>query len=231
MTGASLPARAQPRERRYTAEVVTDPEAAAREFSCRASELAAAGAALAAQGMVPATSGNLSVRLADGDVAITASGRHKGRLTTDDIMVVDKNGSSRDHRVASAETLLHVQIYRRIHAAGAVLHGHSIPSTLLSRFVAERLVLTGYELLKAFPGINTHTAELTVPVFGNDQDIVRLAATVDLWMTANPPIQAYVIAQHGFYTWGATVADALRHAEALDHLLRCELLLQGIPLR
>lgn len=43
-------------------------------------KLIAAGQQLYAQGMVPATSGNFSARLDDGTMAITVSGRHKGRL-------------------------------------------------------------------------------------------------------------------------------------------------------
>ena len=39
------------------------------------------GRAFHAQGWAPATSGNFSARLADGRIAITTSGRHKGRLT------------------------------------------------------------------------------------------------------------------------------------------------------
>ena len=51
------------------------------EFEQRAAELIEAGRTLYQMGMVPATSGNFSARLADGRIAITVSGRHKGRLT------------------------------------------------------------------------------------------------------------------------------------------------------
>ena len=46
----------------------------------------------------------------------------------------------------------------------------------------EHLVLTDYELLKAFPGVDTHECAVTVPVFANRQDIPALAAEVDDWM-------------------------------------------------
>jgi methylthioribulose-1-phosphate dehydratase len=71
--------------------------------------------------------------------------------------------------------------------------------------------------------VTTHATTLVVPVFANDQDTDRLAQAVDAWMAAHAPVHGYLLAQHGFYTWGATVADALRHVEAFDHLFRCEL--------
>lgn len=195
----------------------------ANEFKQRAQELIEAGRVLYGHGMVPATSGNLSARLKDGSVAITVSGRHKGRLKFEDIMRVDAEGQSLDDRKPSAETLLHTQIYRRLPATGAVLHPHSVNATLLSRrHACAPVILQNYELLKAFPGITTHASKMTVPVFGNDQNIERLAREVDAYMDSHDPIFGYLIASHGFYTWGATVDEALNRVEALEFLFECE---------
>lgn len=196
----------------------------ANEFKQRALELIDAGRVLYEKGMVPATSGNLSARLSDGSVAITVSGRHKGRLKAEDIMRVDVEGKSFDDRKPSAETLLHTQIYRRLPDTGAVLHPHSVNATVLSRrHAAAPVVLQNYELLKAFPGIATHTAKIHVPVFGNDQNIERLAREVDTYMTTHDPIHGYLIMAHGFYTWGANVDDALNRVEAFEFLFECEI--------
>jgi len=51
------------------------------DLTQRTQEIIEAGKELCHLGMVPATSGNLSARLADGNIAITVSGRHKGKLT------------------------------------------------------------------------------------------------------------------------------------------------------
>jgi methylthioribulose-1-phosphate dehydratase len=199
------------------------------EFERRAAELIDAGRALYQRGMVPATSGNFSARLADGRIAITVSGRHKGRLSAEDIMLIDAAGRSLDERRPSAETGLHLQIYRRFPDAAAVLHPHSVNATLLSRGRRDHLVLRDYELLKAFPGVDTHECAVTVPVFANRQDIPVLAAEVDAWMERHAgPVHGYLIGGHGFYTWGATVEDALRHVEAFEFLFDCELRAGGI---
>ena len=186
--------------------------------------LVAAGRELDARGWVPATSGNLSLRVDAGRIAMTVSGRHKGRLDAEGVMPVDAGGRSLDPaRRPSAECLLHAQIYRRRPDAGAVLHVHSIHATLLSRRVSEVLVIEGYELLKAFPGIETHAARLPVPVFDNDQDIPRLAGRVESAFDQYPDMTGYLIAGHGLYAWGRDVEAALRHLEAFDFLFECEL--------
>jgi methylthioribulose-1-phosphate dehydratase len=197
------------------------------EFEKRATELVEVGYTLYQLGMVPATSGNLSARLSDGKIAITVSGKHKGKLTPSDIMLVDGDGHSMDDRRPSAETLLHVQIYKRFPKAGAVLHPHSVNATLLSRLHSDLLHLQDYELLKAFPNIDTHDCKVTVPIFANDQDIARLAAKVDAFMDVHPGLHGYLIAGHGFYTWGDSVNDAMRHVEAFEFLFECEMKLRG----
>jgi len=199
------------------------------EFEQRASELIDVGQQLYRRGMVPATSGNFSVRLTNEELAITVSGRHKGKLSQDDIMKVDNDGNSLDGRRASAETLLHVHIYKRYPETRVVLHPHSVNATLLSRLCDEWLVLQDYELLKAFPGIDSHECSVRVPVFDNDQNIARLAQKVDACLADMEVAHGYLIRGHGFYTWGNSIEDAMRHVEAFEFLFECELRLRGIP--
>lgn len=202
-----------------------------QDFEQAARELADAGRQLYQLGMVPATSGNFSVRLDADHIAITVSGRHKGHLTAGDIMLIDGRGRPLDERESSAETALHLQLYQRFSDANAVLHPHSIHATLLSRLRTGSLELANYELLKAFPGFTTHEARLIVPIFNNDQDIERLAADVDAWMDTAGAVYGYLIRGHGFYTWGDSVADAMRHVEAFEFLFKCELMLHGVSMQ
>lgn len=197
-------------------------------FNKAADQLIDAGRFLFDRGWVPATSGNFSARLPDGNIALTVSGRHKGRLTRDDILVADKDGKSLDARKPSAETPLHVELYKGNKDVGCVLHPHTISSTVLSRVCGAAVTLTGYELLKAFPGIDTHNTTMNVPIFANDQDTVRLGRSVAVYMQQHPRLAAYIIREHGFYTWGRDVDAALRHVEALEFLLTCELELRRI---
>lgn len=197
-------------------------------LSARTAEIVEAGRLLYARGQVPATSGNLSARLGAERVAITASGRHKGMLRPEDVLVVDLEGRPVGSELRpSAETLLHLQLYRRSAEVGAVLHTHSLPTTLLSRLVGTAVELAGYELLKALRGIGTHDTRVVVPVFPNTQDIAALARQVDAYMAGGEAVWGYLISGHGFYTWGRDMQEALRHLEAFEFLFECELRARG----
>lgn len=189
-------------------------------------EIARAGAEFAARGWTPATSSNFSMRIDANHVAVTISGRDKGALTPDDVMAVDLDGRALDPALKpSAETALHLQIYRRLPESGAVLHTHSHNQTVASRLFARdgKVALRGWELQKAIAGYSTHDSELDVPVFPNSQDMADIETRVDAWLDAGKPLYAYLIDGHGLYTWGHSMADAKRHLEALEFLLACEL--------
>jgi len=196
-------------------------------FNHAAEQLIAAGHFIDSKGWVPATSGNFSVRLPDGTIAITVSGKHKGHLLNNDIMLIDADANSLDGKKPSAETGLHTGIYRRYPDIHAVLHPHPLNTVLVSKLFGTEIVLENYELLKAFRGIDTHESRLVVPIFANDQDIPRLAAKVDAYLDKHSGCYAYIIAGHGLYTWGTSVEEALRYLEALDFLFACELYLYG----
>lgn len=191
----------------------------------------AAGRRLDSLGWVPATAGNISLRLGDRRVAITRSGFHKGFIPADGVMAVDLHGAPEDPALRpSAETGLHCGIYRRFSEAGAVLHGHSVAVTVLSRRCAEVITLDGYELLKAFPGLATHEAAIRVPVLDNDQDIVRLQARVEAaWDAGAAAVPGYLLRGHGIYVWGADMPQALLRLEALEFMLACELATRSLP--
>ena len=193
--------------------------------------IAETGRELAALGWTPATSSNFSMRLDATHAAVTISGRDKGRLSGEDVMVVDFDG----HPVAtdakpSAETALHTQIYRRFADAGAVLHTHSRTQTVASRLYAASGVIRfeGWELQKAISGVTTHESTLDVPVFANTQDMNVLVRQVDTWLDAGKPLHGYLIDGHGIYTWGKDMPETRRHLEAFEFLLACELDLQRL---
>ena len=193
-------------------------------FAQAAEQLASWGRWLYERGWSPATSSNYSMRLDAESCAITTSGRDKGLLTPGQIMAVDLDGRPIGNGKPSAETLLHTRLYRRFPEVGAVLHTHSIGSTVLSRAVGpgQPLVLTGYELAKAFPGITDHETPLVVPVIANSQDMTVLAAAADAAISAAPGIRAYLICGHGVYTWGPDLDTTRRQVEALEFLFACE---------
>lgn len=175
------------------------------------------------QGWVPATSGNLSVRLDNGDIAITRSGRHKGYLDQKDFIHLDNSGNTQDKGAPSAETELHLALYRRFCNISCVLHTHSPNAAIISKHAGSNIEISGYELLKAFDGVRTHKTRIIIPVFDNDQNISRLSEQVNNWLDRESNPLAYLIRAHGLYIWGSDTATAERHIEAIEYLFACEL--------
>lgn len=209
----------------YSASMKTLTETARAALPQRANEIIHAAAELARLGWTPATSSNFSMRLEGELIAVTVSGRDKGRLTPDDIMVVDLDGRGVETALRpSAETGLHTQIYRRLPKVGCVLHTHSHTQTVASRLFAPegRIRLSGYELLKAFAGNSTHELEVDIPVLPNSQDMDALALHIEPLLD-RAGLPGYLIDGHGVYAWGRDMAEARRHLDALEFLLACEL--------
>ena len=180
-------------------------------------------AAFAAQrGWVPATSGNFSHRVDERRFAITRSGADKTKLSKNDVIIVDVDRPMTEG--ASAETPLHAARYRRENVIQAIMHVHSVTATVASRrFAANGAIEAhGYEMHKALPGYTTHDSALSIPIFANSQDTLALAEEIEQSLHEEG-VPGYLIAGHGLYVWGASVAAACRHVEALDFLLACVL--------
>jgi methylthioribulose-1-phosphate dehydratase len=187
-------------------------------------DVLAIGSFAAAHGWAPATSGNFSCRIDDRRIAITRSGVDKNALTADDVMVL--NIAEPLPADASAETPLHVARYRNDQTIGMVVHVHSIAATVLSRVASPDGVLhfTGYEMQKAFRGIDTHDGRISLPVFANRQQMPELALEIEPILTTSPHIApGFLLAGHGLYTWGRDRIEAQRHLEALEFLMTCVL--------
>jgi len=189
-----------------------------------ARQLAEVGRRFDARGWVLGTSGNFSV-VSSRDplrLTITASGLFKGQLTPDQFLEIDDRCAVVDGSAGkpSAEAQLHVEIVQ-LRGAGAVLHTHSIFSTLVSGTGASDrgLDVTGYEMLKGLEGVTTHEHREWIPILENDQNMTRLVAKVRETLTTYPECHAFLLRRHGLYTWGKTLMDAVRHVEILEFLL------------
>jgi methylthioribulose-1-phosphate dehydratase len=201
----------------YNGGVVADPDA--RKLSKALAEL---GQRLYARGWAQGTSGNFSAVVSRRPLrlAITASGLDKRTLRASDILTVDAGGKPLSRRGRpSAETLLHVTI-ARARGAGAVVHTHSVHSTVLSDVHGDAggFHIHGYEMLKGLSGVSSHEHREWIPVLENDQDMPRLAGVLERILVEQPAAHAVLLRRHGLYTWGETLAEAERHVEILEFL-------------
>jgi methylthioribulose-1-phosphate dehydratase len=201
-----------------------------------AAEIAAVGARFYSRGWVLGTRGNFSAVLSRRPLrlAITASSLPKGTLRASDILQCDEQGRvvGKKKGKPSAETLLHIEVVRR-RGAGAVLHTHSVWSTMLSDAWASgpdaAVAIEGYEMLKGLAGIASHEHRELVPIVDNDQDMTRLARRVGETLDRHPQAHAFLLRRHGMYTWGESLADAERHVEILEFLFETIGRSQGGP--
>ncbi|MFP8968268.1 methylthioribulose 1-phosphate dehydratase [Pokkaliibacter sp. CJK22405] len=200
--------------------------------STAAQALIEAGRWINQQGWCPATGGNFSIRLGDDRALVTQSGRHKGHLTEQDFMQVDLFGTPLTEGKPSAETLVHTALYRLDDTIGAVLHTHSVPSTVLSRLTADDwLSLEGFEMQKSLSGNQTHEESIRLAIVDNTQDMTALANTIEQRWHTQPLSWGLLVRGHGLYAWGRDSQEATRHLEGLEFLFACELEMRRLGAR
>jgi methylthioribulose-1-phosphate dehydratase len=185
--------------------------------------LAEIGRSFYQRGWVLGASGNFSAVVSERPLrlAITSTGLDKGALDAQHFLEIDDAARVvRGERLPSAETGLHLAIVRA-RGAGAVLHTHSLWSTLLSDdFSAEGAVaLEGFEMLKGLRDIHTHEHREILPILENCQDISELAKNVRALLERDTAVHGFLLRRHGLYTWGEDLAEAKRHVEILEFLL------------
>lgn len=180
------------------------------------------------KGWAPATGGNMSVRKDAQHCLLSASGKDKGTLTADDFIEVRiADNVVPSGRKPSAETGLHTLIYRLYPEAGAILHTHTVNSTVLSRVEkSDALVLQGYEMQKTLRDQHSHLDAVAIPLFDNDQDIDALATRLAAFAQRTPLTYGFLLRGHGLTCWGRDVQEARRQLEGLEFLFQCELQLR-----
>ena len=194
-----------------------------RKFPKAAESLAEIARGFYARGWVLGTSGNFSavISLEPLRLAITSTGLDKGSLTAEQFLEIDDNANvvHGDGR-PSAEALLHLAIVREL-KTGAVLHTHSVWSTMISGTHAKHggIALEGYEMLKGLAGVATHKHREWLPILENSQDMVELADRVASTLREKPSIHGFLLREHGLYTWGENLEEAKRHVEILEFLM------------
>jgi ribulose-5-phosphate 4-epimerase/fuculose-1-phosphate aldolase len=177
------------------------------------------GRSLHERGYAHGSSGNLSVRVADG-ILVTPTGSSLGRLDPARLSKVAPDGRVLSGDPPSKEAFLHLAVYARRPAAGAIVHLHCTCAVAVSCLVHDdpRNVLpplTAYHVMRvgALP---------LVPYFAPGDR--ALAEAVGELAARH---RAVLLANHGPVVAGATLDDAVDSAEELEQTARLSLLLHG----
>jgi len=167
------------------------------------------GKLLYKKGLVAGMDGNISIRMKD-HIFITASGVHKGLLSGEHILEIGLDGSLMDGTMRpSSESLLHLEIYKRIPRARSVIHAHSPWSTAVS-LSADTIDLNVLAEGKIVFG------EVDVIPY-EDPGSRQLAF---LSAEAAERAKIHILKAHGVVAWGESITEAFCLVEALEQNIK-----------
>ncbi len=157
--------------------------------------------------LIAGTDGNISRRLADGSFLITPSGRAKGRLSPEDMVVIDEGGSVISGKGRpSSEFRLHTYIYSARSDINAIVHAHPIFCTAyasagkpLTASILPEIVLTVGDVPLAEYGTPS-TSELP-------NSVEKLIENHD----------AILLRNHGVVVAALDIEDAFNKLEMVEH--------------
>jgi L-fuculose-phosphate aldolase len=171
-------------------------------------ELTEASHRLAAGGLVVGTEGNLSVRLDDGRVMVTPSGINKGRLTIDDMVIVDEHGKKlQGGHQPSSELAMHLFVYNNRPDIKACVHGHPPYATAFA-VAGVRLEDNILPEVALFVG-KIPLVDYSPP--GTPQTALALEPLIEKH-------SAFLLRNHGLLTIGRDLEEALNRHETVERL-------------
>jgi L-fuculose-phosphate aldolase len=169
-------------------------------------EICAVGKKLWLRSYVDGNGGNISCRIGPDEVICTPTLCSKYDLTPDQLCLVDLTGKQlAGGRPRTSEILMHLEIYKEVPEAKAVVHCHPPHATAyaISGKVPPSCIIPEYEVFIGRVGMSPYETPGT-PEFAR--------TVVPLVKTHN----AILLSNHGIVCWGDTVTHAEWYAEVLD---------------
>jgi ribulose-5-phosphate 4-epimerase/fuculose-1-phosphate aldolase len=188
-----------------------------------ASAVCEAGAYLAARGLTPGTSGNISLRI-DGGFLMTPTNASLATLVPADLSLLDEHGKHVGGRQETKERDLHLEVYRARPDAAAIVHVHSTYSVALACLChpdpSDVLIpLTPYGVMRIG---RLPLARYAKP---GSQDLARAVAE------RASESHAILLANHGPIAAGPTLAAALAVTEEIEEIAKLQIVLHDREVR
>lgn len=168
------------------------------------------GRALWDRRLVTGTSGNLSLRLDDGDLLVTPPNRSLGYLQPDELVRTEASGAPRDAKLRpTSELPLHIAAYRVRPDIAVVMHTHPTFCVVWSKFrealprdtVGARETLGDVAWTPYRPPGSTELADVTAVEFAKG-------------------INTVIMERHGLSTVGASLEDAFMLTDLAEEAAR-----------
>jgi L-fuculose-phosphate aldolase len=171
-------------------------------------------------GLVASNDGNISARINEKEIFITASGVSKGFLKQDMIIKMDMDGrtlSKGKKYHPSSEVNLHIEIYKLRNDVQAVVHAHPPYSTAFA--------VAGIPLDKCIlPEAVLSLGPVPIAPYGTTST-VELADSIKSHIGNS---EAILLANHGALTVGPDLLTAYYRMETLEHTARITHLAVGL---
>ncbi len=173
-------------------------------------EIVRAGRRLADRKMIAGADGNISVRLEPDRIMVTPSGRNKGLLDPQEMVIVDSKGKKIEGDLeASSELAMHLFVYRSRPDIDACVHAHPPYATAFAvagvelpyDVLPEAVVTVGPIALTEFAPPGTEAVAKSLEVFVGEHN-------------------AFLLRNHGLLTIGQNLAEAGDRHETVEHCAR-----------
>ena len=181
---------------------------------------------LQANGMTCSSGGNISVRLENGNILLTPSGRSFESLEKEDLITLHPDGSfeSMNGGLPSKEWRMHLACYQRSDV-NAVVHLHSISAVIVS-CMKDRNFESAIPVYT--PGYGMRVGHLPLLSYFTPGSVELSERVFDVLKDRN----SVLLANHGSVTVGQTLETAVNIAEEIEDEAKIHIALRnnGIPL-
>ena len=160
--------------------------------------------------LVTASDGNVSVRVSDDHILLTPSGKNKGMVKAEEMIVLDLEGNTLEGvGRASKEYPMHRVIYQNRPDVKAVVHTHPVFSTAFA--LAGKTLPEDYLI---------ETRMMLGKVGLTDYATPGTLEMVDAVEPFLADCQAVLLKNHGAVTWGKSLTDAFNKMEVLESIAK-----------
>ncbi|HEY6474017.1 MAG TPA: class II aldolase/adducin family protein [Acidimicrobiales bacterium] len=169
-------------------------------------QIVAAAQELLAKGLVEGTSGNISARMEDGNVALTPSSLDYRVMTVDDICIVDPAGEQvAGKRGPTSEKYLHMAVMNAYEDIAVCIHSHAVHATMFA--VAHQDVPSCIDEFTVYLGGDIRCTEYAPS--GSPDLAEQVVKALDSRGAA-------LIANHGMVAVGTTMEKAMHNTALVE---------------
>lgn len=160
--------------------------------------------------LVTATDGNVSMQTEEGFILLTPSGKHKGMLEPEEILVLDGDGAVREGSGRpSKEYPMHRAVYEQRPEVNAVIHTHPVYTTAFA--------LAGRNLP------NDYLIEMPMMLGRTALAPFALPGTKEMAEAVKPFLEecsAILLKNHGALTMGKDLTEAYCRMEVMESIAK-----------